>query len=130
MAVQIERNKQLIDIALRLRTVQIENNDFREIIRRYDAEYTFFYCDPPYLDIPKRLYRKGFTMKDHKNLAKMLNEIQGKAAVSYYAHPFVKKAYKGWRVVKKTQIAHSSGITLENPMPFRTRRTELLLMNY
>lgn len=35
--------------AERMKSVMIDNRDFRDIIRVYDAPYTVFYVDPPYI---------------------------------------------------------------------------------
>lgn len=122
----------LLEVALRLKTVQIENKDFRYIFKTYDSEETLFYVDPPYLK--HEHYYKGqaeaFTLKDHKDLAVILNQIQGKACVSYYPDPFIDKAYEGWRQARKTVTAWSYGVTRTSKSGRRPKRTELLLMNY
>ena len=123
----------LLQIAARLKTVQIENKDFRYIFEAYDSEQTLFYVDPPYLD--REFYYKAqaekFTLEDHKDLAKILHNIRGKACVSYYPHPFVDKAYKGWRRVAKKVTAWAYGVTrTSSKAGKRPHRIELLLMNY
>lgn len=39
----------LSEIVQRLLRVQMENAPAIDVIRRYDSEETFFYCDPPIL---------------------------------------------------------------------------------
>lgn len=64
-----------------------DNGDFRDIVRVYDSPTTLFYVYPPY-------YRRGkyyaLTEVDkeepeqfHRELAEILNNIQGKAIISY-----------------------------------------------
>lgn len=75
----------------RLKNVVIENLDFRECIRRYDTEETLFYLDPPYYN--KNYYMTNFTIKDHEDLAKILNSIKGKFVLSYYMYERIQEFY-------------------------------------
>jgi DNA adenine methylase len=121
----------LIKVAERLRYVQIENRDFRQIFKTYDGESTLFYVDPPYWGLEDYYKVSGnFTLKDHQDLARILHHLQGKAVVSYYPCKFVDEAYKGWRRVTKETYAWSKGMTLNDPDKRRAKRTELLLMNF
>jgi Site-specific DNA methylase len=87
----------------RLRTVQIENQDFREIIPRYDSPETLFYLDPPYIhETRKMTYTYAFEMKnsDHEELVDLLLKIKGKAILSGYDHPIYNKLLdNGWRKI-------------------------------
>jgi DNA adenine methylase len=109
--------------SLRMRKVQIECRDFREIIQVYDTPDTLFYVDPPYIGREKH-YLGGFTEKDHRDLAHMLNNIQGKAIVSYYYDPLLDELYPGW--VRKTLDANRQIIGKKE----KGKATELLLFNY
>ena len=60
----------------RMKKVQLECRDFREIIKIYDGTETLFYVDPPYIGREK-YYAGGFTGQDHHDLADMLNRVQG-----------------------------------------------------
>nr|WP_304459259.1 DNA adenine methylase [Alicyclobacillus sendaiensis] len=84
------------DFADRMRNVQIECRDFREVIRTYDSADTLFYVDPPYIG-REQYYAGEFTEADHRDLAELLNSIQGKAIVSYYDHPMLNELYQSWR---------------------------------
>jgi DNA adenine methylase len=88
----------------RLRGVQIENKDFRELIPAIDYDKMFFYCDPPY---PKECrsgknddYEHDFTDDDHRDLARLLNAIKGKAMISSYDCPLMRELYAGWTKVE------------------------------
>ncbi|RLG43135.1 MAG: hypothetical protein DRO01_00130 [Thermoproteota archaeon] len=75
--------KNLVVIHERLKNVVIESLDFRELIKRYDSEQTFFYVDPPHLFIVTEKsddYYKtgGFTDKDFMDLLDLLEQIKGK----------------------------------------------------
>lgn len=72
----------------RLRDVQIENNDFRKIIKAYDTEDTFFYLDPPYVMGTRSTvqYKHEMTTEDHQALINMCLNLKGKAIISGYQH--------------------------------------------
>ncbi len=59
-----------------VRKWQIENLDFRVIIRKYDSEGAFFYFDPPYPG--KNWYNYNFTESDFLDLADFLKRVKGK----------------------------------------------------
>ncbi len=66
----------------RLKHVIIEQLDFRECIRLYDREYTFFYLDPPHLfystEKDKGYYATNFTDSDYFDLLSILTRVKGK----------------------------------------------------
>ena len=115
----------------RLEDVYIENDDFRNIIPRYDTPETFFYLDPPYYpgtyasDVMK--YR--MTEKDYEDLFTLLLNIKGKVLLSGYPHPayeVLEKAGWGRKDIKRL-------VCLPNLTPLgskRTYRIESLWFNY
>lgn len=108
----------------RMKNVMIDNRDFREIIRVYDAPHTLFYLDPPYIN-KEKYYAGNFSEKDHRELAEILQNIKGKAIVSYYNHPMLDELYPGgkwWRDDFKAvrQVVNGTNNSAE----------ELLLMNF
>jgi len=121
--------------AERFRSVTIENLDFREIIPKYDASDTLFYCDPPYLKVgdkyerrrPEEYYRVGFTYRDWFELAKLLNNIQGKAMVSTYYFAELEDLFPRdrWVWLEKEFAKHSTADKGK-----KKKATELLLLNY
>ena len=62
--------------------VTIENLDFRELIKKYDRDYTIFYCDPPFLlssrEGRSRYYKYLFKEQDMRDLLDMLEKIKGR----------------------------------------------------
>jgi DNA adenine methylase len=122
--------RRIKDFSERLQGVIIECLDFRECIRRYDGPDTLFYCDPPYVGAPKDYYGLTFTEQDHRNLAELLHNIQGKVVLSYAPHPLVYELYRGWRMESKEVPCHSEGITRAHPRQTRRKMTELLIMNF
>jgi len=113
-------------LAERLRRVNIESRDFREIIEKYDSPNTFFYIDPPYVGRESR-YDGGFTKKDHLDLADLLSRIKGKACVSYYADPIIEELYDGWYVATVESYAFSK-LVKQNQQKDKT--VELFITNY
>lgn len=112
----------ILTFARRMSNVMIENRDFRVIFRRYDSENTLFYVDPPYIGREK-YYAGGFSDKDHRDLASILNSIKGKAIVSYYEDSLLDELYQGWKRVSyrvARQVVNGNNNTA----------TELLLMNF
>ena len=117
----------LTSFAERLRPVVIENMDFKELITRYDAPQTFFYCDPPYLDVNHYLIK--FSEADHQELSALLHQIKGKAMVSYYEHELLDTLYppENWHkatVTSTVQASHGKHIQIHQT------QKEVLLMNY
>jgi DNA adenine methylase len=93
----------LPEIAERLLRVQIENRPALEVIKLYDSPKTLFYCDPPYPHQARgdnKAY--GFEMTDtgHIELAKVLNQVKGKVAISGYRCDLMDKLYGGWHCVE------------------------------
>jgi len=125
----VGRISRLFEVAERFRYVIIENLDFERVIKKYDTPDTLFYCDPPYILERKRsdYYRYDFTLEDHIRLANLLNNISGKAAVSYMPHPILEELYPRdkWIWVEKEFITYSTVQTGR-----RRQRIELLIMNY
>lgn len=66
----------------RLRNVQIFNRDALDIIKRFDAEDTFFYLDPPYANSDCGHYEKGKEV--FYDLLELLLNLRGKWLLSSY----------------------------------------------
>lgn len=72
----------------RLRNVQVEHRDFREIFNRFDSLTTLFYVDPPYPASTRMSgkYKYEMTMDDHRELMQILVNLKGKTVLSTYEH--------------------------------------------
>lgn len=66
------------------KTWQVENADWRHILKDYDGPDTVFYCDPPYLETDAGAYTFGFCEKDHIELAEAIQHLKGYCALSGY----------------------------------------------
>jgi DNA adenine methylase len=106
----------------------VENLDFEEVIKKYDSEKTYFYCDPPYYKTEEYYANHDFGIETHKRLANCLKSISGKFSLSYYHFPqlsewFTKDKFK-WESKEFSKAAMAkSGKS-------QTKGTELLIMNY
>ena len=111
-------------IAQRLLRVQIENAPALDVIKRYDSPETLFYCDPPYVHTTRgdsSAYSHEMTDTHHRELAQVLNGIQGRAAISGYHGPLYDELYRDWeRVEAPAKLCHS----------VKQERTEVLWLNY
>jgi DNA adenine methylase len=83
----------LLQIHQRLRSVEIENLDFRKLIAKYDRPEAFFYLDPPYVlsTRTKKAYDHEMTDKDHEELVDILLGLKGNAMLSGYNNPIYKR---------------------------------------
>jgi DNA adenine methylase len=62
---------------------QIENMDFRELIRKLDSSRSFFYLDPPYPG--KNWYRYNFRESDFTDMRDLLKDVRGKYLMNFNA---------------------------------------------
>ena len=69
---------------LRLKNVQVENQDWRITLKDYDSSNMVFYLDPPYINYAKGAYRNEFTISDHIELVERIFKLQGFVALSAY----------------------------------------------
>ena len=70
----------IIDIAERLRRVQIENRPALEVIKRFDYENVFMYLDPPYLLNTRagKQYKHEMSDTEHEELLKAIVNSRAK----------------------------------------------------
>lgn len=85
----------------RLRGVQVEHSDFRDVINIYDRPETLFYLDPPYVKSTrksKEVYDHEMSDSDHEDLVDILLGIKGTAMLSGYNNPIYKTLeFAGWK---------------------------------
>lgn len=111
-------------IAQRLLRVQIENASAIEVIRRYDNQETLFYCDPPYPHGSRgdsNAYAYEMTDNQHRELAEVLKNVQGKVAISGYHCDLMTELYGDWQMIEAAEkMTHT----------VKTLRREVLWINY
>ena len=114
--------------AKRLKGVTIENKSFLDLIPLYDKEDTLFYLDPPYV-ATEGYYKntKGFGLKEHRELAKILRDVKGEFLLSYNDCDLVRELYRGFNVRFTKEIEY----TLGKNMHKRAKRVqEVFITNY
>lgn len=87
----------------RLSDTVVENKDFEALIRQYDRDNAFFYCDPPYYETEGH-YAVVFRKEDHARLRDALAVSKGKWMVSYNDCEFIRELYAGYTITSVTRI--------------------------
>lgn len=76
----------------RLQAVIIENQDFERLIKHYDKEKIFIYCDPPYVEA-EGIYKVDFLYENHRRLRDVLAGVKGYFLLSYNDCSYVRELY-------------------------------------
>lgn len=98
----------------RLANVIVENKDFEDVIRQYDREDAWIYCDPPYFEA--ECYEVGFPKADHQRLHDTLLNCRGYVMVSYNYCPYISELYKEFfifRTVRPNSMSQTAGSEYE-----------------
>ena len=90
---------------------------------KYDRDYSFFFCDPPYLEITG--YDNTFGENKHLILKDKLNNLKGKFLLTINDHPQVRDWYKNFNI-KEVKVNYS--VSKENKA--RGKYKELIITNY
>lgn len=108
---------------LRLARVQIENLPYYELLRRYDGEHVFFYCDPPYWACEND-YGKGlFSREDFTRLRDVLSGLRARWLVSINNVAEIRQLFADFNI---REVKTSYSISSLKNIPV----TELLITNY
>lgn len=94
---------------------KIEMIDCLDFIDKYDSKETFFYVDPPYINLESYYTNHDFLTVDHHiELSKKLKNIKGRFLLSYLKNDLLKDLYPDYNFKElKTMMG-----------------TETLIMNY
>jgi DNA adenine methylase len=114
-------------ISERIRSVMIDNRDWRRVLEAYDSPDTCFYLDPPYVPTvteESRTYRNHMTVEDHVELCEKLNAIKGKAVLSGYPNEIYDTLLRGWQ-----RITMERSMFAQLDRGERLRVTEVLWIN-
>lgn len=115
----------------RLKTVQIENMNYKDLIKKYDGEDTLFYLDPPYVHKTRQMtYRYAHEMTDqqHEEMINMLLHINGKAILSGYDNEIYNKLLNnGWKKILLGEYDKRSEKAINKS---RSKGQEFVWINY
>lgn len=111
----------IIEVAERLRMVQIEHRPAQEVIRRFDYQNVFMYLDPPYLLSTRtaKQYKHEMTDKEHEELLKIITQSKAKIMISGYESKMYDDYLKEWTRMEFRGSAEHNG-----------PRTEVVWMNF
>lgn len=111
----------VMEVANRLKQVQIENMDAVDLIEKYNHESVLIYADPPYtLDTrSSRIYAHDMEEKGHIRLLEALKKHKGSVILSGYENPLYEKHLDRWKLDRK-KMATENGQS----------KTEVLWMNF
>ena len=119
----------------RLLGVQVENQDFRKIIPKFDSPDTWFYADPPYIWSTRSSgkYTHEMSDGDHVDLVDLLINLKGTCLLSGYPHSLYEPLeLMGWQrdefevFCKSAKVIKCAGAGHKGTSP---KRTECLWLN-
>ncbi len=123
----------------RLMQCQVEQQDWRTILNRYDSKDTFFYLDPPYVLSSRRSggYLHELADSDHVNLIERIKRLEGKVLLSGYPNEIYdalpsdrwnqKRFVTSCHAVARTK---ATGLTGKGAVNKNQPRTEVVWFNY
>jgi DNA adenine methylase len=82
-----DKLKYFHDIHERFKYVQIENQDWEQLVFDYDHHDTVFYMDPPYVDANRGIYEHELDHEQHRKLIDIIFNLKGFVAISGYSNP-------------------------------------------
>ena len=85
------------NILLEYRKFTIENLDYKDIFKKYDAETSLLYCDSPYYGVNKS-YKHEFTKADHIEYLNLLRVLKSKVIVSGYHSDLYDDKLSDWNM--------------------------------
>lgn len=111
----------IIDIAERLRMVQIENRPALEVIKRFNYENVFMYLDPPYVLGTRngKQYKHEMSDAEHEELLREAVDSKAKIMISGYESEMYNDYLKDWNKCTFNSCVEHAG-----------KRTEVVWMNY
>jgi DNA adenine methylase len=126
---KIENN--IPDAVERLKLVQIENMDFKDLIRKYDNTNTLFYLDPPYIHETRQMtyeYAHELENSRHLELVDIVLGIKGMAILSGYDHKIYDKLIEnGWTKILLGEFDKRSEKAIGES---RNKGTEFVWINF
>ncbi|NLK94717.1 MAG: DNA adenine methylase [Clostridiales bacterium] len=122
-APQIFYKNVLLELKDRLKNTYVENLSFEKIIDKYDRDYSFFFCDPPYLNTTG--YGNEFGETEHILLREKLGGIKGKFLLTINDCEEIRELYKDFSI-EEVKVNYSVSRSKEA----RGKYGELIITNY
>ena len=119
--------ERVLPVYERLRTVIIENLDWRECIDRYDRVNTVMYLDPPYPQNGCNYAHNMRSWEDHHLLAERLSKTKCKWILSSYDIPEIHELFADYFIIS---VQSSSGMRTRKNDSSRVLNKEVLISNY
>lgn len=119
--------ERLAPVHNRLKTVIIENLDWRVCLDRYDRPTTVMYIDPPYPANGANYFHNMRDWKEHQELAERLHKTECKWILSSYDIPEVRALYLDNYVVA---VQTASGMKAKKNGSERVINKEVLITNF
>lgn len=101
----------------------ILNQDYKNVVRKYDKKGVLHYLDPPYVGYGNRYKIHGVTSKEVCDTAKQIKNA--KVVISYDNHPEVRKYCRGGKLKQHKLFVPYSAQGGDNK-----GKKELLITNY
>lgn len=116
-------------VSERIRDVELRNEDFREVLDRFDREDVVIYLDPPYLaptraSGSRKVYDHEMSNADHIDLARLCLSSKAKILISGYQSQLYTELYGDWNSYRRDVANHSSQSNVKE------RKTEWLWTNF
>ena len=93
------------------------NQDYKDIIKYFDGDNTFFFLDPPYYRREHYYSDHTFLKKEnHIELSEILKTIKGRFLLSYQDRKLMRDLYKDFNIYKYTgnDMFHKPEIAITN----------------
>ena len=123
--------KRLLPIHQRLRTVLIENLDWKDCVERYDSPTTVMYLDPPYLGngVNYKFNMRGES--DHRSIAEHLRQTKGFWLLSSYDTPEIREMFDRYEIMPlQSSSGMKTGEAEQRTGRQRTMNREVLITNF
>lgn len=114
----IEKKNRFKTIKGRLEHTMVLEKNAIDVIKKYDSEDTFIYCDPPYLNANQGHY-KGYQLTQFKELLDIASSSKSKIMISCYWHDIISR-YDNFIIDQKQMTTRI----------IPTKKTEIIIRNY
>jgi len=121
--------RSFLNYSKRLKFVTIENLTFEKLIKEYDRDETFFYCDPPYVGTENYYKHSSFGKDEHILLKDCLANIKGNFLLTYNDCEFVRELYKDFNIEQTKEIEYTLGKNANSKNSKKSVR-EVYISNY